>query len=62
MPVPPCPAFSPVLPTVPAVLVGAVLGPAAARLLDVQRWVDATATRQDDITMGVMRIMIGIQL
>ncbi|KAK8050924.1 hypothetical protein PG993_002309 [Apiospora rasikravindrae] len=46
----------------PAVVIGIVLGPIAAKVLDSQQWVITTIIRQDDITLGVMRIMIGIQL
>lgn len=48
--------------TVPAVVIGIILGPIAARVLDSQQWVMTTIIRQDDITLGVMRVMIGIQL
>ncbi|KAL7620058.1 hypothetical protein AAE478_010607 [Parahypoxylon ruwenzoriense] len=47
---------------VPAVLFGIVLGPVAAKFLDAKRWGSATADQQDAITLGVMRVMIGIQL
>ncbi|KAK7981357.1 hypothetical protein PG988_003595 [Apiospora saccharicola] len=46
----------------PAVVIGIILGPIAARVLDSQQWVVTTIIRQDDITLGVMRVMIGIQL
>ncbi|KAK7928325.1 hypothetical protein PG985_005323 [Apiospora marii] len=46
----------------PAVEIGIILGPIAARVLDSQQWVITTIIRQDDITLGVMRVMIGIQL
>ncbi|KAI1773772.1 Cation/H+ exchanger [Hypoxylon cercidicola] len=46
----------------PAVLIGMILGPIAAKLLDPKRWGSAVADQQDAITLGVMRVMIGIQL
>ncbi|KAK8079440.1 Na(+) H(+) antiporter [Apiospora hydei] len=46
----------------PAVVMGIILGPIAAKVLDSQQWVNTTIIRQDDITLGVMRVMIGIQL
>ncbi|KAI0018918.1 Sodium/hydrogen exchanger family-domain-containing protein [Xylariomycetidae sp. FL0641] len=46
----------------PAVLLGVVLGPMTARLLDPDRWGSAAPGQRDAITLGVMRVMIGIQL
>ncbi|KAI0098420.1 Cation/H+ exchanger [Daldinia grandis] len=46
----------------PAVLIGMILGPIAARFLDAKRWGSATPDQQDAVTLGVMRVMIGIQL
>ncbi|KAI4861466.1 Cation/H+ exchanger [Hypoxylon rubiginosum] len=46
----------------PAVLIGMILGPIAAKFLDPKRWGSAAADQQDAITLGVMRVMIGIQL
>ncbi|KAI1135477.1 Na(+)/H(+) antiporter 1 [Hypoxylon sp. FL0543] len=46
----------------PAVLVGMLLGPVSAKFLDAKRWGSAAASQQDAITLGVMRVMIGIQL
>ncbi|KAI0007160.1 Cation/H+ exchanger, partial [Xylariaceae sp. FL0662B] len=39
-----------------------LLGPIAANFLDAKRWGSATPDQQDAITLGVMRVMIGIQL
>ncbi|KAI1370980.1 Na(+)/H(+) antiporter 1 [Hypoxylon crocopeplum] len=46
----------------PAVLIGMLLGPIAAKFLDAKRWGSAAPDQQDAITLGVMRVMIGIQL
>lgn len=46
----------------PAVLIGIVLGPIAARFLDATRWGSAVADQQNHITLGIMRVMIGVQL
>ncbi|OTB00744.1 hypothetical protein M426DRAFT_65208 [Hypoxylon sp. CI-4A] len=46
----------------PAVATGMLLGPIAAKFLDAKRWGSASADQQDAITLGVMRVMIGIQL
>ncbi|KAI8956678.1 Cation/H+ exchanger [Daldinia sp. FL1419] len=46
----------------PAVIIGMILGPIAAKFLDAKRWGSATPGQQDAITLGVMRVMIGIQL
>ncbi|KAI1763679.1 Na(+)/H(+) antiporter 1 [Hypoxylon sp. FL1150] len=46
----------------PAVLMGMILGPIAARFLDPTQWGSAAPNQQDAITLGVMRVMIGIQL
>ncbi|KAI1877793.1 hypothetical protein JX265_003801 [Neoarthrinium moseri] len=47
---------------VPAVVVGIVLGPISAKLLDAERWIDVGSPVKDDVTLGVMRVMIAIQL
>ncbi|KAI0158372.1 Cation/H+ exchanger [Pestalotiopsis sp. NC0098] len=44
----------------PAVATGVVLGPLATKFLDVNRWVNKD--QQAKATLGVMRLMIGIQL
>lgn len=54
--------FSFFLYTVPAVLIGMLLGPISAKFLDAKRWGSAAPDQQDAITLGVMRVMIGIQL
>ncbi|KAI9370389.1 Na(+)/H(+) antiporter 1 [Aspergillus egyptiacus] len=46
----------------PAVLVGIVLGPYAARFLDATEWGSAVRGQQDAITLGLCRIVIGVQL
>ncbi|OLN81851.1 putative Na(+)/H(+) antiporter C3A11.09-like protein 1 [Colletotrichum chlorophyti] len=46
----------------PAVVLGICLGPIAARFLDSERWGSAVEGQTNDITLGVMRVMIGIQL
>ncbi|KAK8091301.1 hypothetical protein PG994_000806 [Apiospora phragmitis] len=51
-----------VKPVIPAVIMGIILGPIAAKVLESQQWVITTIIRQDDITLGIMRVMIGIQL
>ncbi|KAI1406283.1 Na(+)/H(+) antiporter 1 [Hypoxylon fuscum] len=46
----------------PAVFIGMLLGPLAAKFLDAKRWGSAAEDQEDAITLGVMRVMIGIQL
>ncbi|TDZ53660.1 putative Na(+)/H(+) antiporter [Colletotrichum trifolii] len=46
----------------PAVILGICLGPIAARFLDSERWGSAVEGQTSSITLGVMRVMIGIQL
>ncbi|PLB45321.1 Na(+)/H(+) antiporter 1 [Aspergillus steynii IBT 23096] len=46
----------------PAVLVGIILGPAAARLLDATEWGSAVKDQQEAITLGLCRVAIGVQL
>ncbi|KAI1498449.1 Sodium/hydrogen exchanger family-domain-containing protein [Biscogniauxia marginata] len=46
----------------PALLIGIILGPIAAKFIDAERWGSATPGQEDAITLGVMRVMIGIQL
>ncbi|WYZ44439.1 hypothetical protein EsH8_VII_000875 [Colletotrichum jinshuiense] len=46
----------------PAVVLGICLGPIAAKFLDSERWGSAVAGQTNDITLGLMRVMIGIQL
>ncbi|KAK2051520.1 sodium/hydrogen exchanger family protein [Colletotrichum caudatum] len=46
----------------PAVMLGICLGPLAAKFLDSERWGSAVEGQTSDITLGVTRVMIGIQL
>ncbi|KAF2742213.1 Na(+)/H(+) antiporter 1 [Sporormia fimetaria CBS 119925] len=46
----------------PAVIVGIILGPIAARFLDAERWGSAVAGQQEAITLALCRIVIGVQL
>lgn len=47
---------------VPAVLIGTLLGPLAAKFLDASRWGSAAANQTSVITLGVARVVIGVQL
>ncbi|KAF9693256.1 hypothetical protein EKO04_008945 [Ascochyta lentis] len=46
----------------PAVLIGIALGPLAAKFLDVERWGSSVKDQQEAITLGMCRIVIGVQL
>ncbi|EUC44648.1 hypothetical protein COCMIDRAFT_6068 [Bipolaris oryzae ATCC 44560] len=46
----------------PAVLIGIILGPIAARFLDAEKWGSAVEGQQEAITLGMCRIVIGVQL
>ncbi|KAI0010910.1 Sodium/hydrogen exchanger family protein [Xylariaceae sp. FL0662B] len=46
----------------PAMLMGIILGPVAAKFLEVDRWGSAAADQQNTITLGVTRVVIGVQL
>ncbi|KAM3512753.1 hypothetical protein MY11210_003627 [Beauveria gryllotalpidicola] len=46
----------------PAVAVGIMLGPIAAKFLDSERWGSAESGQTSAITLGVTRLMIGVQL
>ncbi|KAK8124094.1 Sodium/hydrogen exchanger family protein [Apiospora kogelbergensis] len=46
----------------PAVILGIILGPLAARFIDAERWGSAAPEQQHAITLGVTRVMIGLQL
>ncbi|KAJ3497180.1 hypothetical protein NLG97_g2095 [Lecanicillium saksenae] len=46
----------------PAVLLGVILGPIAAKFLDSERWGSAEKGQTNEITLGVTRVMIGVQL
>ncbi|OAA70773.1 Na(+)/H(+) antiporter 1 [Akanthomyces lecanii RCEF 1005] len=46
----------------PAVALGVALGPIAAKFLDSERWGSAEKGQTSEITLGVTRVMIGVQL
>ncbi|KAL4905241.1 Sodium/hydrogen exchanger family-domain-containing protein [Aspergillus multicolor] len=46
----------------PALLIGIILGPSAARFLDASEWGTAVKGQQDAITLGLCRVVIGVQL
>ncbi|KAI1294100.1 Cation/H+ exchanger [Xylaria venustula] len=46
----------------PALFIGVLLGPVTAKFLDPERWGSAAPGQEPSITLGVMRVMIGIQL
>ncbi|KAM4058825.1 sodium/hydrogen exchanger family protein [Hirsutella rhossiliensis] len=46
----------------PAVALGIALGPIAAKFLDSERWGSAEKGQTAEITLGVTRVMIGLQL
>ncbi|KAH7114073.1 Sodium/hydrogen exchanger family protein [Dactylonectria macrodidyma] len=46
----------------PAVALGVALGPIAAKFIDSERWGSAESGQTNAITLGVARVMIGIQL
>ncbi|KAK1753659.1 Cation/H+ exchanger [Echria macrotheca] len=46
----------------PAVFIGVLLGPVAAKFLDSTRWGSAAEGQTSDITLGVARVVIGVQL
>lgn len=46
----------------PAVLIGIILGPIAAKFIDTERWGSASEGQTSNITLGLMRVMIGVQL
>ncbi|KAJ4003726.1 hypothetical protein NW766_012178 [Fusarium irregulare] len=46
----------------PAVLIGVCLGPIAAKFIDTERWGSAEPGQTSAITLGVARVMIGVQL
>ncbi|KAK1528701.1 sodium/hydrogen exchanger family protein [Colletotrichum costaricense] len=46
----------------PAVVLGICLGPIAARFIDSEKWGSAVEGQTQDITLGLTRVMIGIQL
>lgn len=46
----------------PAMLFGIILGPIAGRLLQTEKWGTATPGQTRDITLGLTRVVIGLQL
>lgn len=46
----------------PAVAVGVLLGPIAGKFIDTTRWGSAADGQTNEITLGLMRVMIGVQL
>jgi len=46
----------------PAVVFGIILGPLAAKFIDAERWGSAAEGQQEAITLGMCRIVIGVQL
>jgi len=47
---------------VPAVFIGVLLGPISAKFIDSSRWGSAAEGQTSDITLGVARVVIGVQL
>ena len=48
--------------TVPAVIFGIIVGPVSTRFLDATRWGFADPNQQSEITLGMCRVVISIQL
>ncbi|RMZ11380.1 hypothetical protein D0862_02971 [Hortaea werneckii] len=46
----------------PAVVIGIILGPVAANFLNVARWGTAADDQQAPVTLGLCRVVIGVQL
>ncbi|KAL5371089.1 hypothetical protein DPSP01_014498 [Paraphaeosphaeria sporulosa] len=46
----------------PAVMIGIILGPIASKFLDAERWGSAEEGQQEAITLGLCRLVIGVQL
>lgn len=46
----------------PAVFFGIILGPIASKFLDAERWGSAEAGQQEAISLGLCRVVIGVQL
>ncbi|KAF1838868.1 hypothetical protein BDW02DRAFT_585478 [Decorospora gaudefroyi] len=46
----------------PAVVIGVMLGPIAAKFLQAEKWGSAEEGQQEAITLGLCRIVIGVQL
>lgn len=46
----------------PAMMVGIALGPVAAKFIDSERWGSAVQDQTSNITLGLTRVVIGVQL
>jgi NhaP-type Na+/H+ or K+/H+ antiporter len=46
----------------PAMVFGIILGPISAKFIDSERWGSAVSGQTSEITLGAMRVLIGIQL
>ncbi|KAK2666871.1 Cation/H exchanger [Fusarium oxysporum f. sp. vasinfectum] len=46
----------------PAVFIGVILGPLAAKFIESEKWGSAESGQTNAITLGVARVMIGVQL
>ncbi|KAL1642575.1 hypothetical protein SLS58_005344 [Diplodia intermedia] len=46
----------------PAMLMGVVLGPRAAKFIEPARWISAEPDELNELTLGVCRVAIGVQL
>nr|CEG04052.1 unnamed protein product [Fusarium acuminatum CS5907] len=46
----------------PAVIIGVILGPLAAKFIESEKWGSAEPGQTNAITLGVARVMIGVQL
>ncbi|KAM0541269.1 hypothetical protein ACHAPJ_013314 [Fusarium lateritium] len=46
----------------PAMVMGIILGPISAKFLDSERWGAAEEGQTEDIALGLMRVVIGVQL
>jgi len=46
----------------PAVIIGIILGPIASKFIDAERWGVAAPEQQNAITLGICRVVIGVQL
>ncbi|KAM0197182.1 hypothetical protein ACHAPA_004203 [Fusarium lateritium] len=46
----------------PAMVFGIILGPVSAKFLDSERWGAAMKGQTEDIALGLMRVVIGVQL
>merc|ERR1712000_225986 len=46
----------------PAVVIGIILGPVAAKFIESEKWGNAEPGQTNEITLGLMRVMIGVQL